>query len=111
MDDVGSASSPCVDLPEMKALSNPLTPQLQRTVYPILFTVSMTHLLNDLLQAVIPATYPLLKQNYHLSFSQVGLITFAFQLMASLLQPFIGSYTDKRPKPFSFAVGMCFTMA
>ncbi|MDB5196339.1 MAG: Fosmidomycin resistance protein [Flaviaesturariibacter sp.] len=88
-------------------------PQLvvQRTVYPILFTVCATHLLNDLLQSVIPAVYPLLKQKYTLSFSQIGLITFTFQLTASLLQPFIGHYTDKKPKPFSFAVGMCFTLA
>jgi FSR family fosmidomycin resistance protein-like MFS transporter len=83
----------------------------QKTVYSILFSISFAHLLNDLIQAVIPSIYPILKQNYNLSFSQIGLITFAFQLTASLFQPFVGYYTDKHPKPFSQIYGMLFSMA
>lgn len=84
---------------------------LHKTVYPILFAISFAHLLNDLIQAIIPSVYPILKQNYKLSFSQIGLITFAFQLSASLLQPFVGYYTDKYPKPFSQVYGMLFSLA
>lgn len=82
----------------------------QTTVYSILFTISFTHLLNDMLQSVIPAIYPLMKQNFHLSFTEIGLITFTFQLTASLLQPFVGHYTDKTPRPYSLAIGMGFTL-
>lgn len=81
------------------------------TVFPILFTISFAHLLNDMLQSVIPSIYPLIKSNLHLTFSQVGLITFTFQITASLLQPFVGQYTDKYPRPYSLAVGMGFTLA
>lgn len=84
---------------------------LHKTIYSILFSISFAHLLNDLIQAIIPSVYPILKQNYNLSFSQIGLITFAFQLSASLLQPFVGYYTDKYPKPFSQVYGMLFSMA
>jgi FSR family fosmidomycin resistance protein-like MFS transporter len=82
----------------------------QRTVYPILFTIAFTHFINDLLQSVIPSVYPMLKASFHLSFAQIGMITFTFQLMASLLQPFIGIYTDRRPQPYSLAIGMGFTL-
>ena len=82
----------------------------QTTVYSILFTISFTHLLNDMMQSVIPAIYPLMKQNFHLSFTEIGLITFTFQLTASLLQPFVGHYTDKTPRPYSLAIGMGFTL-
>ena len=80
------------------------------TVFPILFTISFAHLLNDMLQSVIPSIYPLIKSNLHLTFSQIGLITFTFQITASLLQPFVGQYTDKFPKPYSLAIGMGFTL-
>ena len=83
----------------------------QSTVYSILFTISFTHLLNDMLQSVIPAMYPLMKDSFHLSFTEIGLITFTFQLTASLLQPFVGHYTDKKPQPYSLAIGMGFTLA
>ena len=73
----------------------------QKTVYSILFSIAFAHLLNDLLQAVIPAAYPILKENFNLTFTQIGLITLAYQLAASILQPMVGLYTDKRPKPFS----------
>ncbi|MEO8583256.1 MAG: MFS transporter [Flavitalea sp.] len=82
----------------------------QRTVYPILFTISITHLLNDMMQSVIPAVYPLIKENFHLNFTQIGLITLTFQLTASLLQPVVGSYTDRSPRPYSLAIGMGFTL-
>ena len=82
-----------------------------RTVYPVLFTIAFTHFINDLLQSVIPSVYPMIKAGFHLSFAQIGLITFMFQLMASLLQPFIGIYTDRRPLPYSLVIGMSFTLA
>ena len=81
----------------------------QNTVFSILFAISFAHLLNDLIQAIIPAVYPILKQNYNLSFAEIGMITFAFQLTASIFQPFVGYYTDKRPKPFSQIYGMLFS--
>ena len=84
---------------------------LQKTVFSILFSISFAHLLNDLIQAIIPSVYPILKQNYGLSFTQIGLITFAFQMTASIFQPFVGYYTDKYPKPFSQVYGMLFSLA
>ncbi len=83
---------------------------LQKTVFSILFSISFAHLINDLIQALIPSIYPILKESYHLSFTQIGLITFAFQFSASILQPFVGHYTDKNPKPFSQIYGMLFSM-
>lgn len=83
----------------------------KKTVYSILFSIAFAHLLNDLLQAVIPASYPILKENFNLSFTQIGLITFAYQMAASILQPMVGYYTDKRPKPYSQIIGMLFTMS
>ena len=83
----------------------------QKTVFSILLAISFSHLLNDTMQSLIPSTYPLLKNSLHLDFGQLGLITFCFQLTASLLQPFVGLYTDKKPQPYSLAAGMCFTLA
>ena len=80
----------------------------QQTVYPILIAVCAGHFLNDLLQAVLPAAYPLLKGKYALSYTQIGFITFAFQITSSLLQPFVGAFTDKRPQPHAFVGGMIF---
>jgi MFS transporter, FSR family, fosmidomycin resistance protein len=80
------------------------------TTLPILFAISFCHLLNDMMQALLPAMYPMLKTSFHLDFGQVGLITFTFQLTASLLQPAIGLYTDHHPKPFSLMVGMGSTL-
>lgn len=84
---------------------------LQKTIYPILFAIALSHFINDLLQIIIPSIYPLLKENYTLTFTQIGFITFVYQLTASLLQPVIGHYTDKKPQPYSLAIGMCFTLA
>ncbi|QOY95030.1 MFS transporter [Massilia sp. UMI-21] len=80
------------------------------TVMQILFSVAFVHLLNDCVQAVLPAIYPLLKQEFSLSFTQIGLITLTFQCTASLLQPWIGLVTDKRPIPFLLPAGMCVTL-
>jgi FSR family fosmidomycin resistance protein-like MFS transporter len=82
-----------------------------RTAFPILAMLSICHLLNDLIQSLLPAIYPLLKQSFALDFGQIGLITLTFQLTASLLQPFVGIYTDKRPMPYSLAIGMGFTLS
>lgn len=79
------------------------------TAYSILFAISFAHLLNDMLQAVIPAIYPRLEAEFNLSMSQIGIITLCYQLAASLLQPVVGSYTDKHPKPYSQIFGMFFT--
>lgn len=84
--------------------------QKPRVVLGILLAVSFSHLLNDSIQAVLPSIYPLLKESYHLSFGQIGLITLTFQLTASLLQPWVGVYTDRRPQPYSLACGMGLTL-
>src|SRR5258708_15173405 len=82
----------------------------QKTVFPILLAISCSHLLNDTMQSLIPSTYPLLKPSLHLNFGQLGMVTFCFQLTASLLQPFVGLYTDRKPQPYSLAAGMGFTL-
>ncbi|WP_223558213.1 MFS transporter [Chryseobacterium lathyri] len=82
-----------------------------KIVYPILFMISFSHFLNDLIQSTIPSLYPILKGEFSLSFSQIGIITLVFQLTASILQPFVGIYTDKKPNPRSLAVGMGLSMA
>lgn len=82
----------------------------QQTIYSILFTISVSHLINDMMQAVVPSLYPVIKDKFQLSFSQIGFITLTYQLTASILQPFVGLYTDKRPKPYSLAIGMTFTL-
>ena len=86
------------------------TPPGDPTVIRILVALSFSHLLNDTLQSLIPALYPLLKDSYRLSFGQIGMITFAFQVTASLLQPLVGTYTDRQPQPYSLAWGMGVTL-
>ena len=80
------------------------------TAMAVLGALSFCHLLNDMMQSLLPAIYPILKTGLHLDFGQIGLITFIYQVTASLLQPVIGLYTDRRPKPYSLAVGMGFTL-
>jgi MFS transporter, FSR family, fosmidomycin resistance protein len=80
------------------------------TTFAIILSLSFCHLLNDMMQSLVPALYPILKDNYALSFAQVGLITLAFQFTASMLQPVVGLYTDKKPQPYSLMVGMGFTL-
>jgi FSR family fosmidomycin resistance protein-like MFS transporter len=89
---------------------HPGAPSASPTVLAILFAISFSHLLNDTIQSLIPAIYPLLKTSFHLNFVQVGFITLAFQMTASILQPFVGWYTDRRPRPYSLACGMGLTL-
>ncbi|WP_186031191.1 MFS transporter [Burkholderia gladioli] len=96
----------------ISAAAAPATaPAPARTNYPVLGAISFSHLLNDMIQSLILAIYPMLKANFALSFAQIGLITLTYQITASLLQPLIGLYTDKRPLPFSLPVGMGFTLS
>lgn len=81
------------------------------TAFAVLAAISFCHLLNDMMQSLLPALYPMLKSSYSLSFGQIGFLTFVFQITASLLQPIIGSYTDRSPRPYSLAAGMAFTLA
>ena len=82
----------------------------QKTIYPILFMICFSHLLNDLMQSIIPSVYPIIKDKYNFSFTQIGAITFTYQITASILQPFVGFYTDRKPQPFSLPLAMIFTM-
>jgi MFS family permease len=84
--------------------------QAAATALPILLMLSTCHLLNDMIQSLLPAIYPLLKDSFALDFGQIGLITLTFQLTASLLQPFVGIYTDRHPMPYSLALGMGSTL-
>ena len=81
------------------------------TVYGILASISVCHMLNDMIQSLLPAIYPLLKSSLHLDFGQIGLIAFTAQITASLLQPVVGAFTDRRPTPYSLAMGMGFALA
>ena len=80
------------------------------TTFAVILSLSFCHLLNDMMQSLVPALYPILKDSYDLSFGQIGLITLAFQCTASMLQPVVGMYTDKHPQPYSLMVGMGFTL-
>ncbi|MGH1499344.1 MFS transporter [Yersinia proxima] len=84
---------------------------VKRTSFSILGAISVSHLLNDMIQSLILAIYPLLQAEFSLSFAQIGLITLTYQLTASLLQPLIGLYTDKHPQPYSLPIGMGFTLS
>jgi len=86
-------------------------PSPSQTVYPILFAISFSHLLNDTIQSLIPAIYPLLKDSFSLSFSQIGIITLVFQMSSSLFQPVVGTLTDRRPFPFALPLGMSLSLA
>ena len=95
-------------LPE--ALPAAETPVHQPTRFKVLGAISFSHFLNDMIQSLILAIYPLLKNDFKLSFAQIGLITLTFQLTASVLQPFIGMYTDRHPQPRALSIGMSFTL-
>ncbi|HEY0210367.1 MAG TPA: MFS transporter [Acerihabitans sp.] len=82
----------------------------RRTLFPILAAISVAHLLNDMVQSLILAIYPLLQASFSLSFTQVGMITLTYQIIASLLQPLIGGFTDKYPQPYSLPIGMGFSL-
>lgn len=105
---------------EDSPVSPPITPERDataplndaaRAAMPVLLMLSTCHLLNDMIQSLLPAIYPLLKDNFALSFAQVGLITLTFQTTASLLQPLVGIYTDRRPLPYSLVAGMGLTLS
>ncbi|NRN27845.1 MFS transporter [Photorhabdus heterorhabditis] len=83
----------------------------KNTVFTILGAISISHLLNDMIQSLILAIYPLLQSEFNLSFVQIGMITLTYQITASLLQPLIGFYTDKHPQPYSLPIGMSFTLS
>ena len=89
--------------------ASPTSPS--QTVYPILFAISFSHLLNDTIQSLIPAIYPLLKDSFTLSFSQIGIITLVFQMSSSLFQPVVGTLTDRRPFPLALPLGMSLSLA
>ena len=82
----------------------------QKTVFGVLGAVSFSHFLNDLIQSLLPSIYPMLKTSYALDFGQIGLLTFTYQITASLLQPVVGAYTDRKPLPYSLPLGMTFTL-
>jgi MFS transporter, FSR family, fosmidomycin resistance protein len=81
-----------------------------RTAFSVLAAISFCHLLNDMMQSLLPALYPMLKSSYALTFGEIGILTFTYQITASLLQPIIGRYTDSKPRPYSLAAGMSFTL-
>lgn len=80
------------------------------TTFTVIAAISFCHFLNDMMQSLLPAIYPILKNNYGLDFGQIGILTFVFQFTASLLQPIVGVYTDRKPQPYSLAAGMAFTL-
>jgi MFS transporter, FSR family, fosmidomycin resistance protein len=96
--------------PQVPPQALPQSDSPGRTAFTILLAISFCHLLNDMMQSLLPALYPMLKTSYRLSFGQIGFLTFTFQVTASLLQPIIGSYTDRSPRPYSLAAGMGFTL-
>lgn len=98
------------EAPDM-TISTAATPSRSSAAMPVLIALSATHLLNDMMQSLIPAIYPIIKTAYGLDFGQIGLITLTFQITASLFQPLVGAYTDKNPMPYSMVAGMGFTLA
>jgi FSR family fosmidomycin resistance protein-like MFS transporter len=89
---------------------NPAGTTQEQTMFRILAAVSFCHVLNDMMQSLLSSIYPILKSSYHLNFTQIGFITLTFQITASLLQPLIGHYTDRKPMPYSLPIGMIFTL-
>jgi FSR family fosmidomycin resistance protein-like MFS transporter len=102
--------SPASTIPVTSVTSASSNSHPQQIVLRMLGAVAFVHMLNDLIQSVLPAIYPMLKTEFSLSFTQIGLITLTFQCTASLLQPWVGFYTDRHPKPYLLPIGMCFTM-
>jgi FSR family fosmidomycin resistance protein-like MFS transporter len=93
-----------------KQAINPANTTEERTMFRVLAAVSFCHVLNDMMQSLLPSIYPILKSSFHLNFTQIGFITLTFQITASLLQPVIGHYTDRKPMPYSLPIGMVFTL-
>src|ERR1700723_203389 len=86
-------------------------PEENSAAYRVLGAASLCHMLNDMLQSLLIASYPIFKGNFHLSFGQIGALTLVFQITASLLQPLVGLYTDRKPQPYSLPVGMAISMS
>lgn len=95
----------------LKETSTTIKQTANQTIFPILFMISFSHLLNDTIQSLIPAIYPIVKNSFQLNFAQVGYITFTFQTCACIFQPLVGLYTDYRPQPYSLAAGMFFSLS
>jgi FSR family fosmidomycin resistance protein-like MFS transporter len=93
-----------------KQTITPANPTEEKTMFRVLAAVSFCHVLNDMMQSLLPSIYPILKSSFHLNFTQIGFITLTFQITASLLQPVIGHYTDRKPMPYSLPIGMVFTL-
>ncbi|MBV8191782.1 MAG: MFS transporter [Alphaproteobacteria bacterium] len=108
-DNTMTAAAPAGAIPSASDSSASAT-NANSTTFAVILSLSFCHLLNDMMQSLVPALYPILKESYALSFGQVGLITLAFQCTASMLQPVVGFYTDKKPQPYSLMVGMGFTL-
>ena len=94
----------------MSGRRSPLNELRNKAALSVLLMVSLGHLLNDMFQAVIPAIYPMIKESLGLSFMQIGAITLTNQITSSLLQPMVGYFSDKHPRPYGLVVGMCFTL-
>ncbi|WP_071122988.1 MFS transporter [Prevotellamassilia timonensis] len=97
----------------IKAISSKLKgnpTMVEGTVYSMLVICSISHFLNDMIQSIIPAIYPIMKDRFNYSFAQIGIITLVFQMTSSILQPFTGFYADKHPRPYALSAGMCFTL-
>lgn len=92
-----------------KIVGNPT--MTEGTVFSMLIICCISHFLNDMIQSIIPAIYPIVKDKFDFTFAQIGIITFVFQMTSSILQPFTGLYADKHPRPYALSVGMCFTLA
>jgi len=108
-----SPATPAQDIVDVVESPEPVTPAGEtaaRTLFRVLAAVSFCHLLNDMVQSLLPSIYPILKSSFHLNFSQLGYLTLTYQIVASLLQPFVGQFTDRRPMPFALAFGMTFTL-
>ena len=88
----------------------PETATREKTILSILFIISIAHLLNDMVQSIIPSIYPVIKDKYGFTFGQIGIITLVFQMTSSILQPFVGRFADRHPQPFSLSTGMVFTL-
>ncbi len=107
-----SGAAGVVEMPESSSqkLDFGAPNQTSGTLLKVLAAVSFCHMLNDMVQSLLPSIYPILKSQFHLDFAHLGLLTFTYQVVASLLQPFVGQFTDKKPMPFLLPVGMTFTL-
>ena len=94
----------------MSGIAAPSKPAAETATFSILLAMSGCHMLNDIMQSLLPSLYPLLKENYALDFAQIGLLTMAFQITASLMQPVVGLVADRWPMPYSLPIGMTSTL-